>query len=143
MTPSPEMTRRVAAAQRTLDEFKDQPFRLGVRDCVRMTAAHLRRLGHAVRLPPQGSYRSRKAALKLLAERGYADLAAALDGFGFERITPAAALVGDVVQMPAVDELGALAIVLTNGRVIGFHEDAVGAVVLQPVRIAAAWRIDV
>lgn len=141
LSPSPEMIRRVAAAQATLNEYKDRPFRLGVRDCVRMAAAHLRRLGHAVKLPPEGSYRSRKAALRLLAERGYGSLAEALDGFGFDRIAPAAALAGDIVQLPAVDELGALAIALTNGRIIGYHQDAAGAVVLQPVQMVAAWRV--
>ncbi len=143
MTPSPEMVRRVAAAQATLDQFKDQPLKLGVRDCVRMTAAHLRRMGYQVKLPPSGSYRTPRQATKLLAERGYASLADALDAFGFERIAPAAAVVGDVLQLPSASELGALTIALGNGRTGGYHADALdrGAVVMQPKAFANAWRI--
>ena len=135
------MIRRVAAAQATLARFKDHPLKLGVRDCVRMTAFHLRELGYKVKLPPSGSYRTRAKALELLAGRGYANLAQALDDLGLERIAPAFATVGDIIQMPATDELGALTIALTNGRVIGYHEHAAGAVVMQPKLFEGAWRV--
>ena len=137
----PEMIRRVAAAQATLDAFKDKPLKLGERDCVQMVAFHLRRLGHRVKLPPKGSYRTRKTAVCLLAERGHADLAAAVDALGLEVIAPAAALVGDILQLPAVDELGALTIAMGNGRVVGYHEHAAGAVVMQPRETIRAWRV--
>jgi len=135
------MIRRVAAAQATLDRFKDKTFRLGMHDCVRMAAHHLRRLGYTVKLPPAGAYRSKRQAMKLLGDRGYGDLAAALDALGLERIAPAAAVVGDIVQMPAEDELGALCIAMGNGRVLGYHQDAPGAVVMQPAETVAAWRV--
>lgn len=140
---APEMIRRVAASQATLDQFGARPLQLGTADCVRMTAAHLRRLGYNVKLPPSGSYRTPRQAMKLLAARGCATLADALDQLGLERIAPAAAIVGDIVQLPAVDALGALTIQLTNGRVAGYHADALdrGAVVMQPSQFAAAWRV--
>lgn len=143
MTPSPEMIRRVAAAQATLDQFKVRRLRLGLNDCVRMTAAHLRRFGYTVKLPATGAYRSRAKAEQLLADRGYADLGDALDALGLERIAPAAARVGDIVQLPAVDALGALTIALGNGRVAGYHADVPkgGAVVMQPREYVAAWRV--
>lgn len=135
------MVRRVAAAQATLDRFKDRPLKLGYEDCVRMTAFLLRRLGRRVKLPPAGSYRTIKGAKKALQARGFADLGAAIDSFGFERIAPAAAIVGDVLMLPAENELGALTVALGNGRVLGYHPDSLGAAVLQPLLFDAAWRV--
>lgn len=142
MNPSPEMVLRVAAAQDTLHRFRDRPLKLGLNDCVRMTAFHLRKLGYRVKLPPSGAYRTPKQAIKVLAERGYGDLAAALDGLGLQRIAPAEAVVGDIIQLPAVDQLGALTIVMGNGRVAGYHADVLdrGAVVMQPKAYEGAWR---
>ncbi len=139
--PTPEMLQRRDAAQATLDQFKDRPFKFGQRDCARMTAAHLRRLGYQVKLPAAGSYASARSALKMLRSRGFATIADALDAMGLERITPAAALVGDIVQGDAGDPIGALGIVLGNGRLVGYHEHAAGAVVLQQRELAAAWRV--
>ncbi|CAM3282703.1 MULTISPECIES: DUF6950 family protein [Sphingomonas] len=131
---------RANAAQATLDQWKARPMRLGTSDCVRMTASHLRRLGHKVKLPASGSYRSVRSALKALDERGYSSLADALDAMGLERIAPASAIVGDVLMLPAEDKLGALVVALGNGRVVGYHEEAIGAAVLQPVKYVTAWR---
>lgn len=136
-----EIERRVAAAQTTLDAVKDKPFRLGRNDCARMVAAHLRRAGHPVRLPAGGSYGSVRGAAKALAARGFADLPAAMDAMGFDRIPPAAALPGDVLALPAASPIGCLAVVLSNGRACGFTEDAAGAAVIQPVDYVAAWRV--
>lgn len=138
-----ELVTRVRVAQATLDAARDKPFRLGRNDCARMVAAHLRRMGHKVKLPASGSYASVRGAVKALEARGYADLPAAMDDMGFERIAPAAALPGDVLALPATSPIGCLAIVLNNGRACGFVEDALGAAVIQPVDYVAAWRIPV
>lgn len=138
----PPIQARAAAAQATLDRFKDRELRYGVNDCVRMTAMHIRRLGWSVPLPNCGSYRSAASGLKRLRELGHDNLAGALDALGFPRIAPAAAVVGDVLLLPGDDRIGALAIALGNGRAIGYHEDAAGAIVLQPLAIESAWRID-
>ena len=137
-----EMERRVEAAQATLDAFKGKPFRWGRCDCARIAASHLRRMGHQVRLPASGSYGSALTAVKALRERGYQTLGDALDGMGLERIAPAAALVGDIVQGASGDALGALGVLLGNGRLLGFHEHAAGAAVLQQLAMSAAWRVD-
>ena len=136
-----EMVRRRDAAQATLDRFKDKPLRLGRNDCVRMAAFHLRKLGHKVKLPPAGAYATARVGLRLLAGMGHADLAAAVDAHGLDRIPPAAATVGDIVMLPGDMGLGALCIALGNGRVVGYHEDAAGAVVVQPTEFEAAWRV--
>ena len=135
------MVRRVEAAQATLDRFRDRPLRLGRDDCVRMVAHHLRKLGYRVKLPAAGSYSTVRAAVKALRARGHASLGDALDALGLDRIAPAAAVAGDILMLPGADQLGALTIALGNGRVVGYHEDAPGAVVLQPLDYDAAWRV--
>lgn len=142
MKHPPVMVARVAAAQWTLNRFRDRALKYGTRDCVRMTAMHIRKLGHRVKLPPADSYRSPASGLRRLRTLGYDSIADALDALGFARIAPASAIVGDVLMLPGDDRLGALAVALGNGRAIGYHEDAVGAVVLQPLTIEVAWRVD-
>lgn len=143
-TAEGKLQRRVAAAQGTLDFFRDKPMRLGsAADCVRMTAHHLRRMGRSITLPPVGAYRTPKSAKQALVDRGFADLLEAMDSLRFPRIPAAAAIVGDVLALPGeADFGGALTVSLGNGRVIGFHEDVKGAVVLQPLDYICAWRID-
>jgi hypothetical protein len=137
----PEHVRRQRAAQATLEQFRDRAFKLGTRDCVRLAAAHLRRLGYQVKLPASGSYCSVRAAAKKLEERGFADLLEAVDAHGLERIAPAAAVVGDVLAMPAEGPFGCgLVVALGNGRVVGYHQDLTGAGVLQPTEYITAWR---
>lgn len=136
-----ELIKRRDATQATLDAVKGKPFRLGRNDCARIAAGHLRRMGHQVRLPSAGSYASTRTAMKALKERGFADLLEAMDGMGFERIAPAAALVGDVLALPTSSPLGCLVVVLTNGRALGFVDDVAEASVIQPVEYTAAWRV--
>lgn len=137
------LIRRRDAAQVTLDTWSTRPQKLGTADCVRMVASHLRLLGWQVRLPPAGSYRTVNSAMKRLQLAGYASIAAALDALGLERIVPAATIVGDIILMPAEHELGALVVVMGNGRVAGWHDaHAEGVVVMQPLEMIAAWRAD-
>ncbi|UYY60100.1 DUF6950 family protein [Sphingomonas sp. S2-65] len=136
------MVRKRDAAQAILDAWRNRPLRLGTNDCVRMIAAHLRKLGRKVKLPPSGSYRTVASATKALKAAGFASVGEALDALGLERIAPAAAVAGDIIQMPAVDSLGAFAIALGNGRVVAYHEAIGGGVqVLQPLEYVAAWRV--
>lgn len=135
------MVRRVAAAQATLDEFVGKPFRWGHNDCARLVAAHLRRMGYKVRVPSKGSYASSRSALKMLRARGFDSMGAAIDAVGLERIAPAEANAGDIVQGASGDAFGALGVKLGNGRLLGYHEHAPGAVVLQEVRLDVAWRV--
>lgn len=137
----PEMVRRVAAASATRDQFIGRPFRWGRSDCARLAAAHLRRMGYQVQLPPSGSYGGAKSALKALRARGYDTLAAALDALGLERIPWSTAVTGDIVMGASGDVFGALGIKLSNGRLLGFHEHAPGAAILQEVGLDAAWRV--
>jgi hypothetical protein len=136
-----EMIRRQQAAQAAVDRFKGQPWELGKNDCVRMAAFVLRKMGHRPQLGKAGSYKTGAGALLALKRAGYDTLADALDGLGLERIAPAAARVADIVMIPGEAPLdGALTVAVGNGRVLGFHEDAEGAEILQPVDFLGAWR---
>jgi len=141
LTELPEAELRRAAAQATLDTYRDVPFKYGKRDCVRMAAFHLRRLGYQVILPTADSYRSERSALKALRSRGFNNLMEAVDAHGLQRIPPAAAVMGDIIAVPGEGEFGAaLHVALGNGRTVGYHQDLIGAGVLQPIEYVAAWR---
>lgn len=136
-----ELLRRQQATQATVDAWRGRKFRLGHADCVRLAADHLRRMGRPVRLPAKGSYATLIGAQKALAKRGYADLPAALDDLGLERIAPAAALPGDIIALPSEHAIGCLMVAVGNGRAVGFLEDYDGAEIIQPVEYAGAWRV--
>jgi hypothetical protein len=141
-----ELVVRQRHAQALLDKWKDKSFILGERDCVRLVADHLRRCGHSIKIPAKGSYRTAISALRKLKEAGHGSLSEALDTLGFERIAPAAAILGDIIELRGEDEtgkespLGAMTVVMGNGRVLGFY-DGVGCAVLQPNEYQAAWRV--
>jgi hypothetical protein len=140
--PPHPMVNRVAAAQATLDRYKDIPFEWGRFDCARMVAHLLRQAGYRPNLSAGGAYRSLFGAKKALKKAGFDTLAEALDSLGLERISPAACVAGDIIQWPSENELAALGVALGNGRMIAYHPDASGAVVLQPVEFVAAWRVE-
>ena len=98
MTDHP-LVKRASAAQATLDQWRTCPLRLGHADCVRMAAAHLRRLGYRVKVPAKGSYRTVRSALAMLRRFGHGSVQEALESIGLERIAPAAALVGDIIEL--------------------------------------------
>ncbi len=134
---------RAEIAQATLDRFKGQPLAYGRHDCVQMAAFHLRACGYRVLLSKGGRYRSATGALRALRRAGYDDLFVALDDLGLVRVPPAAALVGDLLALPSEEAaLPALTVALGNGRVLGWHPDAEGAAVLQPLAYEAAWRVE-
>lgn len=134
--------KRAAAAQATLDKFKDRPFEFGKRDCAQLVKFHLRQLGCPIRCAKAGSYNSLLGARRALKRLGHADLLELMDA-SFARVPPAAALIGDLIAMPGEGELGALTVYVGNGRVLGYHQDALGATVLQPSEYVAAWRMPV
>lgn len=133
---------RVAATQKTLDDWKDRPFDWATGGhCARMVAEHLRRMGYSPPLARAGKFVSAlgaKAALKRLRVK---TLSEAVDLLKLERIAPAMAIVGDIVELPGEAPFGALTVALGNGRVLGFFEDAEGCVILQPSEFFGAWRV--
>ncbi|WP_374649110.1 hypothetical protein [Rhizorhabdus sp.] len=140
--PTP-LEKRVVAAQLLLDEWRDRPFswKKGV-TCVRLTAAHLRRMGYVPPLAKAGRFASALGARRALERAGFASLSDALDSMGLERIAPASAIVGDIIELPGEAPFNALTVAMGNGRVLGFHQDMEGAAVLQPSDYIGAWRVE-
>ena len=128
------------AAQATLLRFEGQPFAWGRFDCAKMLAFHLRAMNLSPASAKAGSYSTAIGARRALGRIGAKSLAELLD-VRFARIAPAAALIGDIVSLPSTGKLDAIGIALGNGRLLSYHEDAVGAIVVQPVQMLAAWRI--
>jgi hypothetical protein len=135
----PEMVRRVAAVEATERHFAGRVFELGKIDCAKLCAFHLRRFGW--KLPKVAAYHSDVGAARSLKALGAETLADVLDGIGLQRISPASALVGDLVSMPGNGPSGAICLAIGNGRLRGFHELHHGLVNMQPEIILAAWSV--
>lgn len=135
------LLKRKAAADAVMKRFRGVPFQYGKYDCARLAALVLRKMGHRSPMAKAGIYHSAVGAARAMKRLGHFDLAAAIDGVGLQRIAPAAALPADLVLIPGEGPFGgALVMAVGNGRVLGYHEDCVGAEVLQPVEYLAAWR---
>lgn len=136
------LDRRVRLTNATVRHFQGRAFRWGACDCARIAAWHLRQFGHSPQIAKAGSYKSALGAAAALKRMGYATLADAIDATGLPRITPAEAWVGDLVMGDSGDVFGALGIYLGNGAMLGFHEDAPGAVILRRVHLSTGWRVE-
>lgn len=134
------LERRVRAAQKTLDTYRKRKFRWGRDDCWTMVKYHLREMNKPASQKVQ-RYRTAAQARAELKRLGKASVGALLDG-QFERIPPAAAIVGDIMELQGKGLTG-LVIAMGNGRVCGFHEDIECADVLQPEydAVITAWRV--
>lgn len=107
-----------------------------------MVARHLRSLGRPIKLPPSGSYRTVRGALRAMRKMGHSSLADWLDKAGLERITPASVVLGDILQLPAEHPLGGLAVALGNGAAVAWMEDMPGgALTIRPLVFVNAWRV--
>ena len=128
----------------TVKRWQGRAFAWGKADCVRLVVCHLGRCGLPSPLGKAGTWGSAVGAAKALQRMGHASVADALDALGLPRITPARAMVGDIVALPSEDHFDALGIVLGNGRVlawIGGDADQ-GCAVLQPLLPpATVWQL--
>lgn len=144
-----ELEARVAIAQATKDYWADRPFDPGKADCARMVRWHARAMGCPVTgTAKANNYRSligMKRSLARLGAKTVGDLAAQQPGW--IEISAASAWPGDIVELGDEADggigIGALAIVLTNGRALAFAGElsdqrcAVG----QPSEYGRAWRL--
>jgi hypothetical protein len=135
--------RRVAAAQATLDTYRDKPLVWGECDCARMAAFTLRQLGVRAPLSKFGRYSTALGAIKALKRQGFETLADVVDSLGLVRIPPAAALPADIIALEAEHGEVALTVSLSGQRVLGFYEVSGHAIagVLQPKAYLCAWRV--
>jgi hypothetical protein len=132
---------RVAAAEAAVQEFLNQPLQYGRRDCARMAAFVLKRLGYHVSLARAGRYTTALGGVRALRRLGYDSLEAALDGFGMARIPLAAALPADIIAVPSEDRWPALWIALSGNRALGWHQSSEHACIVEPRgEHIAVWR---
>lgn len=136
----PALVIRVAAAQAIHDRVKGRIYRPAVMDCGKMVGLHARKLGYKVELPKLGDYKTPAGALKWLKKRGFDSLEARLDAL-WPQISPASALVGDVLSLQSTDALAALVIHMGQGQYLGFHEDTDEAVLLRATVFGKAWSV--
>ena len=134
------------ASQATLDRFRDRPFKLGTNDCGKMVAFHLRKMGIDVSLAKLGSYSTPISARASLRRAFGVDTLMDWADQNFERINPAQALVGDIIELPGSGSpIGAFAIYIGHGLVIGYVEGEECATVSRikyddQTRPLGAWR---
>lgn len=136
----PALVIRVAAAQAIHDRVKGRIYRPAVMDCGKMVGLHARKLGYKIELPKLGDYKTPAGALKWLKKRGFDSLETRLDAL-WPQISPASALVGDVLSLQSTDALAALVIHMGQGQYLGFHEGADEAVLMRPTVFGAAWSV--
>jgi hypothetical protein len=132
--------KRREVTQATLDHFASKPFdwRSGA-TCVHLVRKQLVGMGH--RPPPMKAFRSALTAKKALQSKGWADLAEMMSAL-LTAIPPARAIIGDIVEMPSGDDaFGALAVVMGNGRIMGYLGETDLLTIAQPLVVPlAAWR---
>lgn len=135
----PTMIRRQQAVEATMAKYRFRPFDWKAKaTCLHMARFHLRQMGkRPPALPQIGSLLSAKKALK---ERGWDTVADMFDAIGLKRIPPAAMLLGDLAMLESADGMGSI-VVSAGGKVVGYHDDAEGMVVMDVVKYAGAWRV--
>ncbi len=131
---------RRAVTETTMGHFARRPFdwRTGA-TCVHLVRKQLVGLGHQP--SPVKPFRSALSAKRALDAKGWASLSAMMDSL-VQRIAPAHVILGDVVEMPSEDKtFGALAVVIGNGRIMGYLGGTDMLTIAQPNAVPlAAWR---
>ncbi|MFD0848206.1 DUF6950 family protein [Sphingosinicella xenopeptidilytica] len=129
MTP---IEKRYQATSLTVQKYRARKFAWGACDCGKIAAFHARKFGWKV--PKTGTYKSAIGARKYLKSLGVETLPELLDKIGFARIAPASSMMGDFVSFESDDPIGGVGIVIGGGKIMAFHEDHPG-----PVMIDADW----
>lgn len=138
------MIRRAAATQACMDRFAFKPVDPGVRDCGKLAAHDLHKMGRSAKLINASRHTSWTGALRYLERNGFASLVDLVDRMGLERIPPAAALPADIVALPAEEgsPFGcSLTVALDNGRVLGLNAASGVIEPLIPHMFVCAWRV--
>jgi cell wall-associated NlpC family hydrolase len=137
---------RVAIAQAALDAFVGRPFAWGTSDCAGLASFVMTRAGLKPNLAQFGHYRSDRDALRALRTRKMKTVLDWVDSVkGVRRITPAAALPGDLIAFPGEGGWHGLTVYLGNGRVLGYTEaaaDGACSIIAAKMEFAeAAWSV--
>lgn len=138
------MLKRAAATQACLKRFAGKSMAPGRRDCGRLAAHAMHRMGRDASLLNAARHKTLAGAVKYIRQTGFADLTALMDATGLARIAPAAALPGDIVALASApgDGFGcSLTVALDNGRVLGFNPGTGVCEPMVPHLFVAAWRV--
>lgn len=142
-----KLYQKVEATELTFQKYHRQPFQYGTCDCATLASDHLINLGFASRITEAGKWKTERGALRACRRLGHSDLTGVIDEYGFERIAPASATVGDIVGLPGgtdQHEWTALGVCTGEGRVIAFVPDEAGGATCEfgPVGFCTvAWRV--
>lgn len=132
------LLQRQAATQKTMDRYRKKKFDWRKRaTCVHLVRFHLREMGH--KPPPIPEIHSALGAAKALKARGWENVGDMMDSL-LPEIPPAAMQLGDIAMLQAGDSIGAL-VINVGGKVMGWHDDAAGLVVMDALKIEKAWRV--
>lgn len=138
----PDMIKRAAATQACMDRFAGRFYAPGTRDCGKLAAHALHKLGRKAKLLTASRHTTEAGAIRYIRKAGFKDLVELMDAVGLDRIPPAAALPGDIIAMamPEGDPFGcSLTVALDNGRILGFKDGV--CQVLVPHDFVTAWRV--
>lgn len=139
-----EMLKRQAATQACMDRFAFKAVVAGTRDCSKLAAHAVAKMGHSAKLLNGLKHKTFPGALKAIRRAGFKDLMALVDGMGFVRIPPAAARPGDLIGLPCDEADGfgcSLSVALDNGRVLALNPASGLIEPMIPHMFVAAWRL--
>jgi hypothetical protein len=138
------MLKRQAATQACMDRFAFQPVHPGRRDCGKLAAHAMHKMGRSAKLLNASRHTTFAGALRYLKRTGFADLVALMDATGLERIAPAARLPADIIAMPSAEGDGfgcSLAVALDNGRILALNPASGLIEPMEPHLFVCAWRV--
>lgn len=132
-----EIEIRAEATEATRAKFVDRAFEWGKVDCIKMARFHALKMGH--KPPALPRYSTPVAAMRRIKKMGFNSIEEIFDSM-FPRVPLASARLGDFVI--AEGEGGIDAVFVHLGRkMMGFHEEAEGLVVVVPETVKTAYRV--
>jgi len=138
------MLKRQAATQACMDRFAFTTVQPGRRDCGKLAAHAMHKMGRPAKLITASRHTSWAGAVRYIRRTGFASLVELVDAMGMARIAPAAALPGDIIALPSADGDGfgcSLAVALDNGRVLALNPASGLIEPMIPHLFVAAWRV--
>ena len=138
-----DMLKRAATTQACVDRFAGRSYASGRRDCGKLAAHALHKMGRKAKLLTAARHTTEAGAIRYIRKAGFKDLVELMDAvLPDARIPAAAALPGDIIAMamPEGDPFGcSLTVALESGRILGFKDDV--CQVLIPLDFVTAWRV--
>lgn len=137
MAPRHEMVVRVEAFESTRKRFLDKKYSLGKTDCIKLARYQARQMGHNPPKVPR--YSTPLQAVRVLKKMGHDSVDELLASM-FPRIPLSMARIGDLVTGEGTDGLDAT-FVYSGRKLMGFHQDAPGLVLIVPELVKTAYRL--